>query len=295
MKRRRMTRENSNEMIAKMSLIPKSEQSNYFGLDGGAFYSIMKKLVNATVFVLLFFVEMQGQVFDSQNQNILIKDNIVIPGNIVRYKLFSFYRKELAIVQDTVLKKYGFISPDGDLVIPCIYRLAMDFNEGIAAVMDAETNKWGFINENGDVIVPFTFDLVSSFGKSIHDFQGFKGLAFVNIGTTDAQHLYPNGKWGLVNRNGEVVLPVKYGNISPVMENMAILIDGDRVDTKLPDGSTTWEFQGKMGFINSEGNIIIPPEYDINLGPDSYFEHGFVTLKKNGIDYKFNNKGEIIK
>ena len=254
----------------------------------------MKKFVCILVFVFQFFIEIQSQCFDLNNQNILIRDNIVIPGEIVRYKLFSFYRKELAIAQDTVSKMYGFINTNGDVAIPCIYRQVKDFSEGMAAVMDAETDKWGFIDENGEVVVPFIYDLVSSFGQTIHDSQGFKGLAFVNIGTTDepGSTFFPNGKWGLVNVSGEEVLPVMYANILPVMENMALIIDGERHDTRSSDNSFTWEFQGKMGFINSEGKIIIPLEYDINLGPDSYFEDGTVTLKKNGMDYIFNKNGE---
>jgi len=257
--------------------------------------SMMKKNIFLSVFVLFFFIEIQGQNFDVNNQNIIIKDNIVIPGDLVRYKLFSFYKKELAIVQDTVLKRYGFINPKGDIEIPCIYQSVKDFSEGMAAVMNAETKKWGFINENGEIIAPFIYDNVSSFGYDIHDFQGFKGLAFVIIGTTDEESMYPNGKWGLINRNGDEVIPVKYGNISLVMENMAIIIDGERHNFPIDQEGSSWEFRGKMGFINSEGKIIIPPEYDINLGPESYFEEGTVTLVKNGEEYKFDINGEIIK
>jgi len=92
------------------------------------------KVIALIAFVLLFFDKMQGQCFDCTNMNILIKDNLVIPDYYIRYKLFDFFQGDLAIVQDTESKKYGFINDRCDVVIPCLYLMAMDFSEGRAAV-----------------------------------------------------------------------------------------------------------------------------------------------------------------
>jgi len=253
----------------------------------------MKKSV---LLVSLFFIinGIQGQCFDPNNQNILIKGSVVIPGDVLVAKYFSFI-EEYAIVQDTITKKFGFINKHGDIVIPCIYQHVKDFYEGLASVFDTNKNKYGYINKNNQVIIPFIYDWASSFGYDLYGYLGFKGLAFVNIGILNEEkgRMFPTGKWGLINRNGEEILPVKYGYISDVIENMAYIIDGGRYDfPRSPDGSRIWEVRGKMGFINCEGKIVIPPEYDINTA--AHFEHGTVTLKKNGIDYMFNLKGEII-
>jgi len=237
---------------------------------------------------------MQGQVFDQHKWNFLIKDNLVIPNIVVRNKLFSYYTEELSIVQDTLSKKYGFINWQGDLVIPCVYQHVKDFSEGLAAVMDSKTNKWGYINEKNEVIAPFIYDWASSFNYDFYDKPGFIGIAYVNIGilNEDKGKMFPGGKWGLINRQGEEILPAKYGHISEVIENMAFIIDGGRFDFPTTLQGKSWDIHGKMGFINNKGEIVIPLEFDINI--NAYFEHGTVTLRKNGMDFILNWKGEII-
>ena len=248
----------------------------------------MKKFVCIIIIVFCSFVETQGQCFGWQNQQIGIKDNIVIPKEVLRSKLFSKF-EQIAIVQDTVTQKYGFINLTGDVVIPCIYQEVLDFYRGLAAVQHVETKKWGYINEKNEVIIPFAYDKATNFEHNIYnELPGFQGLACVNIGITDeVDRIIPDGKWGLINWDGEVILPVKYGYISPIIENMAYILDGERYDI-----SNHWEIRGKMGFINQEGKIVIPPEYDFDYG--AHFECGMVTLKKNGVEFKLNVQGEII-
>jgi len=246
------------------------------------------------IIVLVFSIfEVHGQFFDRYDGGIVVRDNIVIPNDIISTKLFDF-TDQLAIVRDTITKKYGFINIYGDLVIPCMYEHVQDFNIGLGAVKDPETKKWGFINVKNEVVIPFVYDWVSRFCYDKYDHPGLKGLAYVNIGilSENIGGMLPDGKWGLINTDGKVVLPVKYCDISSVFENMAYFVDGDRYDFPHPAGGISWEVRGKIGFINHEGIIVIPPEYDYD--PMAHFECGVVTLTKNGIEYKFNTKGELV-
>ena len=222
--------------------------------------------------------------------SISITDNIVIPGNVVETKLFSF-RDNMSLVLNTVTGKFGFVNPKGEIVIPCMYDDVKKFYCGRAAVFEAETGKWGFINRENKLIVPFIYDFVSNFGYDRDGDIGFDGLAYVNIGISENGRtlIITDGKWGLINTDGEVILPVKYGDIARPIENMAYIVDGNRADMFPAGGGGA---VAKIGFVNRKGEIVIPTEYDYDYG--AYFDVGYVTLKKDGVAFKFNMKGEIV-
>ena len=56
-----------------------------------------------------------------------------------------------------------------------------------------------------------------------------------------------NGKWGIVNRKGEVILPVKYDNV-PTLD--------------FSSGLVAVQLNGKWGFVNTEGKEVVPPMYN---------------------------------
>jgi hypothetical protein len=145
-----------------------------------------------------------------------------------------------------------------------------------------------------EVVIPFIYDEASSFGYDRNGSPAFPGMAYVNIGMSEEgrMRLISDGKWGLIDKKGEIVLPVKYGYISPVNENMASIVDGERIDTPRPDGAYSWEVIGKMGFVNRKGEIAIPVEYDYDY--EACFKDGYVTLKKDGVMFQFNMRGELV-
>jgi hypothetical protein len=254
----------------------------------------MKKLIYIAIPAILFCFNMQGQDRPRRDWSISITDSIVIPGDIVETKLFSF-RDEMAPVRNTVTRKHGFVNTQGEMVIPCMYDYAGDFHHGRAAVFNAETNKWGYINRENELVIPFMYDYASDFGYDRSEDPGFAGLAYVNIGISSLEEtarFVTDGKWGLINTDGEVVLPVKYGDIARPIENMAYIVDGERIDIPRPDGAFSWKVIGKMGFINRKGEIVIPVEYDYDY--EACFVDGYVTLKKDGVEFQFNMKGEIV-
>ena len=95
-----------------------------------------------------------------------------------------------------------------------------------------------------------------------YDYVGYfrEGLATVKL----------NGKWGSINKKGEIVIPLKYDQIGDFHEGLAIV-----------------ELNGKWGFINTEGQEVISIKYDF-VG--SFFE-GLVQVKFNGKYGFVNTKG----
>ena len=65
--------------------------------------------------------------------------------------------------------KWGFVDPDGTVLLQPAYEDAFSFSKGLAAVkLDG---KWGYIDKKGNVIIPFSFDGAGPFSS--------KGTAFV--------------------------------------------------------------------------------------------------------------------
>lgn len=106
------------------------------------------------------------------------------------------------------------------------------FHEGLAAVCDARSKAWGYINFKGKwAIMP---DLKF---KTVGDFHN--GLAFVQESS--------EGKWGAIDTKGALIIPFTHINRP-----------GD-----FSDGlSAVKNEQDKVGYMDKNGNLIIPFLYD---------------------------------
>jgi hypothetical protein len=82
---------------------------------------------------------------------------------------------------------------------------------------------------------------------------------------------YENGKFGLVDKNNNIIVPYKYDLLYQFKNSFA-----------------PYKLNDKYGFIDENGNEIIPPKYE-HL---SFFDNGFAKYKLNGkfgfIDEKGN-------
>ncbi|OGO88094.1 MAG: hypothetical protein A2Y24_07510 [Clostridiales bacterium GWE2_32_10] len=117
-------------------------------------------------------------------------------------------------------KKYGFINPYGQEVIPCIYENMEIFESDVArACIDG---KCGLINRKGEHVIDFIYDEIAKFSD---------GCAVVRKGE----------KKGAINQEGEGIIPCMYENLFDSKYGM--------IRTKL---------DGKYGYINSDGNLAIP-------------------------------------
>ena len=104
--------------------------------------------------------------------------------------------------------KYGFINRDGIEIIPLQYEFADEFSDGKAGVV--KDGKLGFINKSGNVIIPFIYEPVYSGdgdGKMLKWCMSFRrSVALVRL----------NGKYGLINFQGEKITDFKYDDVGTV-------------------------------------------------------------------------------
>jgi hypothetical protein len=132
----------------------------------------------------------------------------------------SKQRRAYFIIFPYLVEYWGYIDKRGTEVIPLVYDNAGDFSNGLANV---ETDgKKGYINRDGDEVIPLRFDYLGFFCEGLafaaeEDTFGFidtqgnwvippqyeaarsfsQGRALVQL----------KGKWIVINRSGENVLP----------------------------------------------------------------------------------------
>lgn len=96
-------------------------------------------------------------------------------------EVFSF-KDGLACVETD--EKFGYINPQGDVVIPLAYECAMSFSEGLAVVFN--DSKCGYINKDNEVVIGFKYDAATAFEN---------GRAKVKS----------DGKWETIAPDGQVI------------------------------------------------------------------------------------------
>lgn len=155
--------------------------------------------------------------------------------------------------------KWGFIDVNGDIVIDPVFDydpLTGEFtypyfSEGLAAIR--ENGKWGFIDKSGIFRIAPRFDAV----------RGFKdGLAYVRI----------EGKCGAINHDGEIIIKTDF--------------DGISINRPLISISKN----GKLGFMDYEGNIKIPVKYDAA----GIFSDGLAWVRFEGGEGFIDESGELV-
>jgi len=172
--------------------------------------------------------------------------------------------------------KYGIIDQDGKVLIDCLYDVPLEYMEGI--YFKTQKNKlYGIVNFRNEVILPFNY-------KNIENFRG-------NISAIQSVE----GKWGFINKLGQITIPCQYtycdfqdnvvkvrkypnkncncynqlkdnsdGGIDVLnIEGVSILKNSYVYIKEFCYGVAAVKgANGKWGYIDTEGNEIIPLIYD---------------------------------
>lgn len=199
----------------------------------------------------------------------------------------GIFKDGLACVD--INEKIGYISPNGEIVIPPIYDSGGDFNEGLAKVK--KDGKWGHINTIGEVVIPLKYESADSF---------VNGFASVKL----------DGKWGFIDKSGKEIIPFKYDSMkvfSPAGFTFAGL--NDKYGVLSADGVELTEFiytaecytpptieygycskDFKQEVIDNKGKTVVPLEYDWAF----YAGEGFFAVEKDGKWGYLDKKGKEV-
>lgn len=188
-------------------------------------------------------------------------DNVILQ---LDYEGVSDFAEGLALVMRN--GKCGYIDISGNEVIPCIYEKARLFNNGVAPV---KNDKWVFIDKLGNVV---SKELERDYDE-------------VEMTESRLWRVYYSGKYGLVDMDGQEILPCIYKYIYKLAdgvwradldypyERCSLLIDdaGNQLSSNKYDGIHSWErnqgvivahLNGKDGLIDIRGHDIVPCIYE---------------------------------
>lgn len=171
--------------------------------------------------------------------------------------------------------KYGYIDETWKVIIPIKYDYALDFSDGTAIVKETKidlssstgcSEKWGAIDKKGNFIVNPNFDILCyCFGLYVYAV----GCDYVNI-SNNAKDVIPitaNGKWGILNRNGEILVNAKYDRIQ-ILDNGMAIVNVGCCFMKILDEDSFWNnfnnyayIGGKWGLLSHDGKLLTPIQY----------------------------------
>ncbi len=169
---------------------------------------------------------------------------------------------------------YGFIDKQGNVVVDAKYNTVYSFTEGLAAVSKESTydgGKFGFIDTEGNLVIGYEYDYIS---------RGFEnGAAIVCIKDNVVSWEY---KYGVINKNGETIIPIIYNNIIPAGEKFYII--------GVEDGN-----QNKYGVFDVSGNVIVDCLYDfISISDNNMIIVGNWVSDAEQLYGLFNSKGQMV-
>lgn len=230
----------------------------------------------------------------------------------------SFSDGLAAVMKDD---KWGFIDRTGEMVIAPLYSRVKRFDSGIAVVVKDE--EWVYIDKEGNVITNFPqtdklYDFVE--GRAIIRRGDNVGI-INNKGEVIVEPVYQEIKdysdgyakaqrydrWGFIDKDGEVVVDLDYDDVGDYNGEAIWARKGEVFGiiknnnfNPLKDVNRMWDFNDKgityaqkgdlVGFINTDGEWIIIPQYDkarafVNgLAPVySDREWGYIDLEGNWV------------
>ena len=212
------------------------------------------------------------------------------------------------------VKRIGFINNAGKLVIdydklPSSTALVGEFHEGRAAIYfnreappGSPTLDIGFIDESGNIVIPPRYHLVRDFSEGLayvfgDEFRGFIDLQGKPVIKTDGEtrdfheglaavsSSGRTGPWGYIDRSGKTVIQKQYSFADDFSEGLAGVVVRD-----------------KFGFINRNGEMVIPPRFTPRRGQYSWsplvatsrFSEGLAPVTTNGeFDKPYKSYGYI--
>lgn len=155
----------------------------------------------------------------------------------------DFVNKDFA--QTKIGSQYGIINRKGEEIVPCIYD---EVKSIYSLFFVRKGNKWGIINQTGIQLKNCIYD-------------DFEGEYWFNKRKWTA--IKENGKWGLMNGEGEIMVKPQYQSIEKNYNDLVINVSQD----------------ARWGVVDSIGKKIIPCQYD----KVKSINKNFIAVQTNGL------------
>lgn len=218
---------------------------------------------------------------------------MVIPPQYLDAQNFSESRAGVKVG----ITEWGFIDRQGQLTIPAEWNGVKPFSEGLAGVarLKGTDTKWGYIDSSGKLVIP-----VRDYVDDVFPFNGGMAVVFEYYFSYSRYYWLIDSKgdvlakryastdyndgWALIQRDGSFSSYGYMDNTGKWMNDVGIESGG-----QFSDGLAWVLLNGKIGYINTTGEFVIPPQIDsfrgINSGRLATFhnDRAFICLEENNI------------
>lgn len=208
---------------------------------------------------------------------------------------------------------YGYIDPvSGNVLVEPQYIMAWESDpiSGLAACVNNEL-KLGFVNvKTGQVAIPFKFEIDSAYLRHVYreDFRYFDYVFRNGLSLVPG----PEGKIGIINEAGEIVVPVEYDDIEiKDFGNPSRLYYDDWYESISPgvlhrDHDNSYDFEHPIilekrdsigaphyGVFDKKGNMNVPVIYDQMAFVDTY-DKVLILCQKDGVLRGMDQNGNLL-
>lgn len=181
-----------------------------------------------------------------------------------KYDFTSGFNENEELCAVGVNGKYGYIDKAGDEVIPLVYDFAGPFCNGLAAVV--KDGKLGYINKLGEKIIPLKYDVEYVRYYYEHGSDDYRKALYLGCGFEYSPHITfvksYNGKLGIINRNGELLVDYRYDRIKSagtsgftcqIGENLVYIdIAGNEYQTEEERSEKSTEKMANQGYVDAQ-------------------------------------------
>lgn len=203
--------------------------------------------------------------------------------------------------------KRGYIDTTGKMIVAPVYNEALDFSDGLGAVnLEGVYGRWGFIDPSGRMVIEPQFHRAYSFHDGLARAMPQEGGGF---GLIDKSGRYVLSKAEETERQGPARItrttwyaPGDFGcGVAPVrFKGNLFLVDrrGRKVSKNLPydhvsqfvDGLAVYEADGQLGYIDTEGRVVIPARFSSAAG----FKNGLAKVETETETAYIDRNGRIV-
>lgn len=182
-------------------------------------------------------------------------------------------------VHDFVTQKHNFVNTAGKLIHRQGFDDAMDFSEGLAPVKVKD--KWGYIDFDGKMVIPAQYTSASGFRRNMAEVEvDGKSWWVEDPPGVRIRHHKP-GRSGIISKTGEIIIPLQYEDIRTLgLGIVAVKRSGEYrlyslqsrkelagtyedIGYVFSQGLLATKKNDKWGYVNTDGRLRIPYQFDI--------------------------------
>lgn len=298
------------EIVTDFGYYTKAEPVTQFGyalVKKGSFYGVIDSMNNVAVPFKYSLIEhprrpYQGfydEFYIHKNGNVGILNE---KAELIADIIYDSFERDYAKINDSsqvifITQKdhhYGIIDKSGDITLPIEFEKILLFEGNITSIAK-KNGLYGIVDSHGNVKMPFDYQYITT-NRDWDYFILQKDKTFGVVDKQSLQEILPleyqdleqcfydenrfivkkGGKYGVITRSKEVIIPIEYDTISNWVEY------GPKEHFIVKNR--------KHGLISRDGDVVIPPIYD-----EIFVDNGsLIKVQNNNLFGTIDWENEII-